>query len=48
MAKAKDRTFGQVIRDRRRQLDLTQDEVARQIAALAKEKGCVACRLPPS
>src|ERR1700687_4015954 len=31
MAKAKDRTFGQVIRDRRRQLDLTQQEVARRI-----------------
>ena len=25
MAKAKDRSFGQVIRDRRRQLDLTQE-----------------------
>jgi transcriptional regulator with XRE-family HTH domain len=31
MAKTKDRTFGQVIRDRRRQLDLTQEEVARRI-----------------
>src|ERR1700687_5090323 len=31
MAKAKDRSFGQVIRDRRRQLDLTQEEVARRI-----------------
>src|SRR5438876_11842096 len=27
----KDRDFGQVIRDRRRQLDLTQEEVARRI-----------------
>jgi transcriptional regulator with XRE-family HTH domain len=27
----KGRTFGEVIRERRRQLDLTQDEVARQI-----------------
>ena len=31
MAKAKERSFGQVIRDRRRQLDLTQEEVARRI-----------------
>lgn len=31
MAKTKDRNFGQVIRDRRRQLDLTQEEVARRI-----------------
>jgi transcriptional regulator with XRE-family HTH domain len=31
MAKRKERTFGQVIRDRRRQLDLTQQEVARRI-----------------
>src|SRR6202040_1837050 len=31
MAKRKDRTFGQVIRDRRRQLDLTQQEIARRI-----------------
>ncbi len=31
MAKAKTRSFGQVIRDRRRQLDLTQEEVARRI-----------------
>ena len=31
MAKAKDRSFGAVIRDRRRQLDLTQEEVARRI-----------------
>lgn len=31
MAKAKTRTFGQVIRDRRRQLDLTQAEVAGRI-----------------
>ena len=31
MAKAKKRTFGQVLRDRRRQLDLTQQEVARRI-----------------
>ena len=32
MAKAsKDRSFGVVIRDRRRQLDLTQEEVARRI-----------------
>jgi transcriptional regulator with XRE-family HTH domain len=31
MAKSKDRNFGQVIRDRRRQLDLTQEEVARRI-----------------
>src|ERR1700727_4109898 len=31
MAKAKKRTFGQVLRDRRRQLDLTQEEVARRI-----------------
>jgi transcriptional regulator with XRE-family HTH domain len=31
MAKRKDRNFGQVIRDRRRQLDLTQQEVARRI-----------------
>ncbi len=31
MAKVKTRTFGQVIRDRRRQLDLTQEEVARRI-----------------
>ncbi|MGH7986111.1 MAG: helix-turn-helix domain-containing protein, partial [Candidatus Binataceae bacterium] len=31
MARRKERTFGQVIRERRRQLDLTQQEVARQI-----------------
>jgi len=31
MAKLKIRNFGQVIRDRRRQLDLTQEEVARRI-----------------
>ncbi len=31
MPKTKDRTFGQVIRDRRRQLDLTQEEVAHRI-----------------
>jgi transcriptional regulator with XRE-family HTH domain len=31
MAKRKVRSFGQVIRDRRRQLDLTQQEIARQI-----------------
>jgi transcriptional regulator with XRE-family HTH domain len=32
MAKVKTRSFGQVIRDRRRQLDLTQEEVARRIS----------------
>lgn len=31
MAKPKKRTFGQVLRDRRRQLDLTQQGVARRI-----------------
>jgi transcriptional regulator with XRE-family HTH domain len=31
MAKTIQRTFGRVIRERRRQLDLTQDEVARRI-----------------
>src|SRR5215470_6996411 len=31
MARIKERTFGQVIRERRRQLDLTQEEVARRI-----------------
>jgi transcriptional regulator with XRE-family HTH domain len=31
MARIKERTFGMVIRDRRRQLDLTQEEVARRI-----------------
>jgi transcriptional regulator with XRE-family HTH domain len=31
MARRKDRTFGQVIRERRRQLDLTQQEVAQRI-----------------
>ncbi|MGH8014031.1 MAG: helix-turn-helix domain-containing protein [Candidatus Binataceae bacterium] len=31
MARRKERTFGQVIRERRRQLDLTQQEVAHQI-----------------
>jgi transcriptional regulator with XRE-family HTH domain len=31
MAKRKERSFGQVIRERRRQLDLTQHEVARRI-----------------
>jgi transcriptional regulator with XRE-family HTH domain len=31
VANRKDRNFGQVIRDRRRQLDLTQQEVARRI-----------------
>ncbi len=31
MARSKERTFGQVIRERRRQLDLTQEEVARRI-----------------
>ena len=32
MAKSKTRNFGQVIRERRRQLDLTQEEVAGRIA----------------
>ena len=31
MARSKDRNFGQVIRERRRQLDLTQEEVAHRI-----------------
>jgi transcriptional regulator with XRE-family HTH domain len=31
MARTKERSFGQVIRERRRQLDLTQEEVARRI-----------------
>src|SRR5271168_2359221 len=31
MAHNKERSFGQVLRDRRRQLDLTQEEVARRI-----------------
>lgn len=31
MARNKERNFGQVIRDRRRQLDLTQEDVARRI-----------------
>jgi transcriptional regulator with XRE-family HTH domain len=31
MARKKERTFGQVIRERRRQLDLTQHEVAQRI-----------------
>jgi transcriptional regulator with XRE-family HTH domain len=31
MARIKERTLGQVIRERRRQLDLTQEEVARRI-----------------
>ncbi len=31
MARSKERNFGQVIRERRRQLDLTQEEVARRI-----------------
>jgi transcriptional regulator with XRE-family HTH domain len=31
MARRNERTFGQVIRERRRQLDLTQQEVARRI-----------------
>ena len=31
MARFKERSFGQVIRERRRQLDLTQEEVARRI-----------------
>jgi transcriptional regulator with XRE-family HTH domain len=31
MARSKERNFGQVIRERRRQLDLTQDEVAHRI-----------------
>ena len=31
MTKRKERTFGQVIRERRRQLDLTQQEVAKRI-----------------
>ncbi|HVA77768.1 MAG TPA: helix-turn-helix transcriptional regulator [Candidatus Binataceae bacterium] len=31
MARTKERNFGQVIRERRRQLDLTQEEVARRI-----------------
>jgi transcriptional regulator with XRE-family HTH domain len=32
MARAKARTFGRVVRERRRQLDLTQEEVARRIS----------------
>jgi transcriptional regulator with XRE-family HTH domain len=31
MTRKRERTFGQIIRDRRRQLDLTQNEVARRI-----------------
>ncbi|MGC1808785.1 MAG: helix-turn-helix transcriptional regulator, partial [Candidatus Binataceae bacterium] len=31
MARTKERNFGQVIRERRRQLDLTQEEVAHRI-----------------
>jgi transcriptional regulator with XRE-family HTH domain len=31
MARAKERNFGQIIRERRRQLDLTQEEVAHRI-----------------
>jgi transcriptional regulator with XRE-family HTH domain len=31
MAKARTRSFGQIIRERRRQLDLTQEEIARRI-----------------
>jgi transcriptional regulator with XRE-family HTH domain len=31
MARFKERSFGQVLRERRRQLDLTQEEVARRI-----------------
>ncbi len=31
MPRTKERSFGQVLRDRRRQLDLTQEEVARRI-----------------
>jgi transcriptional regulator with XRE-family HTH domain len=31
MAKARTRNFGQIIRERRRQLDLTQEEIARRI-----------------
>src|SRR5436305_5570908 len=31
MARTKERNFGQIIRERRRQLDLTQEEVARRI-----------------
>src|SRR5215471_12172231 len=31
MPRSRERTFGQVIRERRRQLDLTQEEVARRI-----------------
>lgn len=31
MARVKERSFGQVIRDRRRQLDFTQEDVARRI-----------------
>jgi transcriptional regulator with XRE-family HTH domain len=31
MARNKERSFGQIIRDRRRQLDLTQEEVAKRI-----------------
>jgi len=31
MARTKERTFGTIIRDRRRQLDLTQEDVARRI-----------------
>jgi transcriptional regulator with XRE-family HTH domain len=39
MAKRKDRNFGQVIRDRRRQLDLTQQEIARRIKTSAPYVG---------
>lgn len=31
MARTKERSFGQIIRERRRQLDLTQEEVAKRI-----------------
>jgi transcriptional regulator with XRE-family HTH domain len=39
MARIRDRSFGQVIRERRRQLDLTQEETARRIKTSAPYVG---------
>src|SRR6202789_2560656 len=39
MARIKERNFGQVLRDRRRQVDLTQEEVAHRIKSSTRSIG---------
>ena len=48
MARIKERNFGQVIRERRRQLDLTQEEVARRIKTSTPYVGHLESEQTPS